>query len=105
MPTLNRLIEDGRPLERAALVVAAWALYLKGVDETGTSYRIPDPRAEFCQALVADDDQVRERVLGVEVIFGNAIPQSAAFVTAFELCYDSLRKIGVTRTLQTLLGD
>ena len=105
VPTLNRLIEDGRPLERAALVVAAWALYLKGVDETGTSYRIPDPRAEFCQALVADDDKVRERVLGVEVIFGNAIPQSAAFVTAFELCYDSLRKLGVTRTLQTLLGD
>jgi len=105
VPTLNRLIEDGRSLERAALVVAAWALYLKGVDETGTSYRIPDPRAEFCQALVADDDKVRERVLGVEVIFGNAIAQSAAFVAAFELCYDSLRKLGVTRTLQTLLGD
>ena len=105
VPTINRLIEDGRPLERAALVVAAWALYLKGVDENGSRYRIPDPRAEFCQALVQDDDRVRERVLGVEVIFGNAIPQSAAFVTAFELCYDSLRKLGVTRTLQTLLGD
>ena len=105
VPTINRLIEDGRPLERAALVVAAWALYLKGVDEQGTRYHIPDPRAEFCQALVADDDKVRERVLGVEVIFGSAIPQSAAFVTAFELCYDSLRKLGVTRTLQTLLGD
>ncbi|UCJ17796.1 mannitol dehydrogenase family protein [Pseudomonas sp. MM211] len=105
VPTINRLIEDGRPLERAALVVAAWALYLKGVDEKGTRYRIPDPRAEFCQALVQDDDRVSERVLGVEVIFGTAIPQSAAFVTAFELCYDSLRKLGVTRTLQTLLGD
>ncbi|WAJ37512.1 mannitol dehydrogenase family protein [Pseudomonas sp. GOM7] len=105
VPTLNRLIEDGRPLERAALVVAAWALYLKGVDENGAHYRIPDPRAEFCQALVADDDQVRQRVLGVEAIFGTAIPQSAAFVAAFELCYDSLRKLGVTRTLQTLLGD
>lgn len=105
VPTLNRLIEDGRPLERAALVVAAWALYLKGVDENGTRYRIPDPRAEFCQALAQDDDRLRERLLGVEVIFGNAIPQSAAFVTAFELCYDSLRKLGVTRTLQTLLGD
>jgi mannitol 2-dehydrogenase len=105
VPTLNRLIEDGRPLERAALVVAAWALYLKGVDENGTRYRIPDPRAEFCQALVADDDQVRERVLGVEAIFGTTIPQSTAFVEAFELCYDSLRKLGVTRTLQTLLGD
>ncbi|MGF0336055.1 mannitol dehydrogenase family protein [Ectopseudomonas toyotomiensis] len=105
VPTLNRLIEDGRPLERVALVVAAWALYLKGVDENGTRYRIPDPRAEFCQALVADDDKVRERVLGVEAIFGTAIPQSEAFIAAFELCYDSLRKLGATRTLQTLLGD
>ncbi|KIQ01050.1 MULTISPECIES: mannitol dehydrogenase family protein [Pseudomonas] len=105
VPTINRLIEDGRPLERAALVVAAWALYLKGVDEKGSRYRIPDPRAEFCQKLVQDDDRVSEHVLGVEVIFGNGIPQSAAFVTAFELCYDSLRKLGVTRTLQTLLGD
>ena len=76
-----------------------------GVDENGKRYRIPDPRAEFCQALVADDDKVRERVLGVEAIFGNAIAQSTAFVEAFELCYDSLRKLGVTRTLQTLLGD
>ncbi|TBU86854.1 mannitol dehydrogenase family protein [Phytopseudomonas dryadis] len=105
VPTLNRLIADGRPLERVALVVAAWALYLKGVDENGTAYRIPDPRAEFCQALVSDDDRLRERLLGVEAIFGTAIPQSAAFVTAFELCYDSLRKLGVSRTLQTLLGE
>ncbi len=52
VPTLERLIADEAPLERGALVVAAWALYLKGVDEHGERYAIPDPRATFCQALV-----------------------------------------------------
>ncbi|MBK5529294.1 mannitol dehydrogenase family protein [Pseudomonas sp. TH06] len=104
IPTINRLIADGRETKRAALVVAAWALYLKGVDENGDTYSIPDPRAIFCQALVADDALVTERLLAVEEIFGTAIPRSAEFVAAFEWCCDSLREEGVTRTLERILG-
>src|SRR5690606_16679505 len=33
VPTINRLIADDAELDRAALVIAAWALYLRGVDE------------------------------------------------------------------------
>ncbi|KAA5841687.1 mannitol dehydrogenase family protein [Pseudomonas chlororaphis] len=104
VPTLNRLIADGRDTERAALVVAAWARYLKGVDENGETYRIPDPRAAFCQALVADDALISQRLLAVEEIFGSAIPNSPAFVEAFERCYTSLRDNGVTRTLERVLA-
>ncbi|EIK97080.1 mannitol dehydrogenase [Pseudomonas sp. M47T1] len=104
VPTLNRLIEDGATLDRAALVVAAWALYLKGVDENGTHYSIPDPRAEFCQALVADDVMLTQRLLGVEEIFGTRIPQSAAFVAAFENQLKHLRQLGVDKTLERLLS-
>ncbi|WDH19779.1 mannitol dehydrogenase family protein [Pseudomonas chlororaphis] len=104
VPTLNRLIADGRDTERAALVVAAWARYLKGVDENGDTYRIPDPRAAFCQALVADDALISQRLLAVEEIFGSAIPNSPAFVEAFERCYSSLRDDGVTRTLERVLA-
>ncbi|QHF50711.1 mannitol dehydrogenase family protein [Pseudomonas sp. S49] len=103
IPTINRLIADGQETKRAALVVAAWALYLKGVDENGDSYSIPDPRATFCQALVADDALITQRLLAVEEIFGTAIPRSAAFVAAFEWCCNSLREEGVTRTLQRIL--
>lgn len=102
VPTINRLIADGAELKRAALVVAAWALYLKGVDETGQTYAIPDPRAEFCQALVADDELIVQRLLGVEEIFGTAIAQSAEFVAAFEWCLNSLREVGVSGTLERL---
>jgi mannitol 2-dehydrogenase/xylulokinase len=104
VPTINRLIGDNAGLERASLVVAAWALYLKGVDETGVTYRIPDPRAEFCQALVADDVLITQRLLEVEEIFGLAIPQSAEFVAAFEQNLNNLRELGVSGTLEKLLA-
>lgn len=104
VPTINRLIADGRETKRAALVVAAWALYLKGVDENGDTYSIPDPRGAFCQGLVADDELITERLLGVEEIFGTAIPKSAEFVAAFEWCCQSLREVGVSRTLEKVLA-
>jgi mannitol 2-dehydrogenase len=104
LPTINRLIADGCETKRAALVVAAWALFLKGVDENGDTYSIPDPRAAFCQALVADDVLITQRLLAVEEIFGTAIPHSAEFVAAFEWCCNSLRDVGVTRTLERVLA-
>ncbi|WP_439888806.1 mannitol dehydrogenase family protein [Pseudomonas sp. MBLB4123] len=104
VPTLNRLLEDGAALERGALVVAAWALYLKGVDENGEHYRIVDPRAEHCQALIDDDQQLTARVLGEETIFGGALAASPAFVAAFERNLESLRSQGVSVTLQALLA-
>ena len=105
IPTINRLIADGKDTRRAALVVAAWALYLKGVDENGDTFAIPDPRAEFCQGLVVDDALITQRLLAVEEIFGTAIPRSAAFVAAFEWCCNSLREVGVTRTLERILTE
>jgi len=104
VPTINRLILDQGNLDRASLVVAAWALYLKGKDEAGNPYPIPDPRAEFCQALVADDVLITQRLLEVEEIFGPAIPQSAEFVAAFEHNLNSLRELGVSKTLEHLLA-
>lgn len=104
VPTINGLIAADRETKRAALVVAAWALYLKGVDEHGDTYSIPDPRAAFCQALVADDALITQRLLAVEEIFGTAIPNSPEFVAAFEWCCNSLREVGVTKTLERVLA-
>ena len=104
VPTIEELIASRGQLDRVALVAAAWALYLKGVDENGTTYSIPDPRAKFCQALVADDATLTERLLGAELIFGLEIPASPAFVAAFERQLESLRINGVTATLR-LLND
>jgi mannitol 2-dehydrogenase len=77
---------------------------LKGVDENGDTYTIADPRAAFCQALVADDALITQRLLQVEEIFGAAIPHSPEFVAAFEWCCNSLRDVGVSRTLERVLA-
>ncbi|HBC01877.1 MAG TPA: mannitol dehydrogenase [Pseudomonas sp.] len=103
VPTIDRLIAANAALDRAALVVAAWALYLRGVDENGVPYHIPDPRADFCQSLVAEDDGLAERLLGREEIFGTQIPRSLAFREAFERNLLRLRTLGVSGTLDLLL--
>ena len=103
VPTIDRLIAANAALDRAALVVAAWALYLRGADENGVPYHIPDPRADFCQSLVAEDDGLAERLLGREEIFGTQIPRSLAFREAFERNLLRLRTLGVSGTLDLLL--
>jgi mannitol 2-dehydrogenase len=105
VPTINRLILDGGNMDRASLVVAAWALYLQGSQgENGVEYKIVDPRADFCKALVADEVLITQRLLEVEEIFGAAIPQSAEFVASFEKNLNSLKQLGVSKTLEKLLG-
>ncbi|MBA1184780.1 mannitol dehydrogenase family protein [Stutzerimonas nitrititolerans] len=105
VPTINRLIADNAELDRAALVIAAWALYLRGVDENGERYRILDPRLEFCQALVAEDEGLAERLLSREDIFGPQIARSLAFRDAFERNLLRLRSLGVKGTLELLLAS
>lgn len=105
VPTLNRLIRDHGDLRRAALVVAAWALYLRGRDEKGQQYSIPDPRAAFCQGLVAEDEGLAQRLLGCEDIFGAEVPASTAFVEAFEHQLRQLRAHGVDGALKALNAE
>ncbi|MDH2434489.1 mannitol dehydrogenase family protein [Pokkaliibacter sp. MBI-7] len=100
MLTVNQLLQEGKPLDRVALIIASWAWYLKGVNERGESYRIPDPRADFMQQQVQDDASLTQRFLGVEDIFGKAPLASAEFVAAFERALNSLREKGVQATLR-----
>jgi mannitol-1-phosphate/altronate dehydrogenase len=105
VPTLNRLIREDKALDRASLVVAAWAHYLKGRDEQGNSYRMIDPRLSFCQSLVADEGDTTLRLLGVEEIFGHTLPASQAFIESFGRNLNSLRAQGVSATLERLLAE
>jgi len=110
VPTINRLIVDSGNMDRASLVVAAWALYLQGNNnrdfkgENGVDYKVVDPRADFCKALVADDVLITQRLLEVEEIFGAAIPKSPEFVASFEHNLNSLKQLGVSKTLENLLA-
>ncbi|OZG69989.1 mannitol dehydrogenase [Hahella sp. CCB-MM4] len=105
LPTLLDMMAQGKPLARVALIIAAWAHYLRGVDEKGERYSIPDPRAGWLQEAIAETSNVVESFLGLEDVFGKTIPNSAEFVSAFQLQLERLQKFGVKATLEMTLGD
>jgi mannitol 2-dehydrogenase len=46
VPVIKRQLETGGEVRRSALVVAAWARYAEGVDESGTPIDVVDRRRE-----------------------------------------------------------
>ncbi len=103
LPTLLDMIGQGKPLERIALIIAAWAHYLRGVDEKGEQYSIPDPRAGWLQEAIGGTADVAESFLGLEDVFGMTIPRSLEFVNAFRLQLERLQQYGVKTTLEMTL--
>jgi mannitol 2-dehydrogenase len=104
LPTLLGQIEQGRALDRTALIIAAWCHYLRGVDEKGNRYPIPDPRAAWLAEAFSDTDHLTDNFLALEDVFGKVIPQSAAFVAAFQRQLDRLQTLGVRATLEKVMA-
>ncbi|GGB94194.1 mannitol dehydrogenase [Marinobacterium zhoushanense] len=105
IPTLLGQIEAGAPLQRIALIFAAWCQYQQGVDENGNAFQVGDPRVELVrQATRPGTDQV-ERVLALDLVFGRQIPASQAFVDAFRLQLERLQTLGVRKTLELTMAD
>jgi mannitol 2-dehydrogenase len=105
LPTLLGQIEQGRALDRTALIIAAWCHYLRGVDEHGNRYEIPDPRAAWLAQAIGDADQLCENFLALDDVFGQRIPQSSAFVQAFRRQLERLQTLGVGATLDLVMAD
>lgn len=104
-PTLYCLIDQNKPLQRVALIVAAWAHYLRGVDDLGQSFPTPDPRAEMLQQAIADDNRVVDNLLALDVVFGQRLPKSQAFVDAFREQLKNLETLGARATLEKIMRD
>ena len=103
-PTLLKLIEQDKPLDRTALIVAAWAHYLRGVDEKGETYAIPDPRAEELQRIVTQSSHLEKDFLGLYDVFGAVIPASEAFVNSFNRQLAIIQEEGVAKALEKVLA-
>lgn len=102
IPTIHELLQQGRSLDRVALIIASWARYLGGRDETGNSYEIQDPKAERLQSAVRDREQLSQRFLNLRDIFGDELVDSTEFVLAFESALDQLESCGVFAVLDSM---
>ncbi|WP_409526403.1 mannitol dehydrogenase family protein [Nitrincola sp. MINF-07-Sa-05] len=102
LPTLRGQIKRGMPLDRTALIIAAWTHYLQGVDEAGREYPILDPQLSLLRQTVAEPALIVPGMLAIEDVFGQDLGESDAFVSAFSEQLLRLQTLGVHQTLKLL---
>lgn len=96
----DRLAADG-DISRAALVIAAWAQHLAGVDEQGQPIEVADQRAERLQAAVAREGEDPLALIGQEDVFGT-LAQDQRFVDAYQQARVSIREYGAMGAIRQL---
>lgn len=98
-------LDQGLPIDRLALAIAAWMRYVGGVDEKGRPIDVQDPLADKLKKLYQSGDDARGRVtalLSVEQVFGTDLPKAARFVDAAAAQLASLEAVGAANTVKAL---
>ena len=104
LPVIRHNLEHDGEIDRAVLVVAAWARYAEGVDEQGAPITIVDRLADTLKATAQTqrDDPlafVRNREL-----FGNLVDDER-FASTYQRFLASLHEKGAGATLEDLAGQ
>lgn len=102
LPTVKALVKEERSLSRMAMIIASWALYLRGKDERGQPHDIEDPLAAQLQSAVRNRPVLTPEFLGMTDIFGITLAHSDAFQQAFDAAFDKLETNGVFAALESL---
>jgi mannitol 2-dehydrogenase len=104
LPVIRHNLEHDGEIDRAVLVVAAWARYAEGVDEQGAPITIVDRLADTLKATAQTqrDDPlafVRNREL-----FGDLVDDER-FASTYQRFLASLHEKGARATLEDLAGQ
>lgn len=107
VPVIRDNLAAGQAVDRAALVVAAWARYSEGVDEQGEPIDIVDHRKGQVMAAAAKQGDDRLAFIRDRSLFGDLAEQEA-FTAPYVAALESLHTNGAAATLRdtiTRLGD
>lgn len=102
LPTLQWLLDNNKPIDRVAMIIAAWILYLKGVDEQGRSYAILDPKVAVLQAALAQSGNLVGNFLALEEVFGDQLAGNSQVVQAVENQLENISTLGVHGALDLM---
>ncbi len=101
LPVVREQLELAGPLDRAALVIAAWARALEGTDEQGEPLEITDRRLDELRAAVRADRNDPGAFLNLSEVFGD-LGQNDRFVAAYRQARDSLQRSGAHAAVKDL---
>ena len=99
LPVIRHQLANGGAIELSALVIASWARYAEGVDETGRAIEVVDPMREALMAAAARQRQDPTAFLRVHEVFGDLVDDQR-FVRAFVDALTSLHDAGARATLE-----
>jgi len=103
LATVADNLAAGRPIEHAALAVAAWMRYVSGIDESGRPIAVADPlAADFARIAAAhrgDPAALARGLMGLGAIFGAELPADPRFVGPVTAWLARLYADGAARTV------
>jgi mannitol 2-dehydrogenase len=98
LPSVRHNLAHGGPIERSALVIAAWARYAEGVDDAGHSIEVVDPLREQLMAAAARQAEKPTAFLAQREIFGDLV-DDPRFTDAYLRALASLHTMGALATV------
>jgi fructuronate reductase len=102
--TIRDRLKTGQPFDALALGVAAWMVYVTGVDEKGNAIDVRDPLRDVLRAKAdaagRDAAKLAPALFSVVEIFGRDLPADAAFTAAVTRSLDSMFSTGSRRTYE-----
>jgi mannitol 2-dehydrogenase len=97
LPVVRSQLASGGPIRRSALVVAAWARYAEGVDESGVPIAIVDRRREMVMKRAQSEDPLE--FLRDPDLFGDLVDDDR-FTAEYLAALDLLHERGARATLE-----
>jgi mannitol 2-dehydrogenase len=101
LPVIRKQLACGGDIERAALVVAAWARYAEGVDETNEPITVVDRLSESLMATARRQRHDPTAFIARRELFGDLVDDKR-FVAVYTSALASLHTRGSRETLQRL---
>jgi mannitol 2-dehydrogenase len=101
VPVIRAQLASGGPVRRSAAIVASWARYAEGVDESGSPIDVVDRRRDSVMAYAARQQDAPEAFLQQRDLFGD-LADDARFVAEYRWALDSLTRDGARTTLRAL---
>lgn len=106
IPPLQEQLQKGDSIDLLTLALAAWARYVKGIDETGANYDVVDPRSTELQAFspltgTAYCSAILEKV----GVFPSELSGNSHFRQKFEQAFTCLERHGAAKTLEIYNQD
>jgi mannitol 2-dehydrogenase len=99
VPVVRENLARGGEVRRSALVIASWARYAEGVDETGAPIDIVDQRRDAVMARAQEQREDPLAFLRDPDLFGDLVDDER-FVAHYREALDSLHSRGARATLE-----